>query len=228
MLKIHINSENQAEIFSTIQGEGLDAGKAAIFIRLQGCSVHCFFCDEKETWVPKTNNSCEMNTDEILNSIYKLNVSTKRIVITGGEPSEQELRPLLQTLLDNGFELSIETAGTGRFLTDILTMQKNFPDQLKITFSPKEIYSAHSKIQDDNIWKQAKEIKFVIASEKAESYVSNTIIPKLDQFLNPATIFLVADWYDIDSYKGKCHTLAQLYPNRIRMGFQLHKLVDLP
>ena len=39
-----------AETFFSIQGEGATAGAPAVFIRLQGCSVGCAWCDTKYSW----------------------------------------------------------------------------------------------------------------------------------------------------------------------------------
>ena len=41
-----------AETFYSIQGEGATVGQPAIFVRLQGCSVGCGWCDTKYSWDP--------------------------------------------------------------------------------------------------------------------------------------------------------------------------------
>ena len=48
-----------SEEFYSVQGEGVNAGTAAYFVRLAGCDVHCPWCDSKETW----NVNDAKNTD---------------------------------------------------------------------------------------------------------------------------------------------------------------------
>lgn len=49
---------NLVEIFSAIQGEGLNVGTRQIFIRFGGCDLRCHFCDSPHTWTPKS--SCQI------------------------------------------------------------------------------------------------------------------------------------------------------------------------
>jgi len=49
---------NLVEIFSAIQGEGLNVGTRQIFIRFGGCDLRCHFCDSAHTWTPKS--SCQI------------------------------------------------------------------------------------------------------------------------------------------------------------------------
>lgn len=96
------------EIFYTIQGEGPDAGRPAIFIRLAKCNLRCFFCDtEFETWK-------SMTLDEIISTVAKITEQTKceLVVITGGEPLLQNIFWLVYGLNVNGVTCTIETAGT--------------------------------------------------------------------------------------------------------------------
>lgn len=46
------------EIFSAIQGEGLNVGTRQIFIRFGGCDLRCHFCDSAHTWTP--NSTCQI------------------------------------------------------------------------------------------------------------------------------------------------------------------------
>lgn len=94
-----------AEQFFSIQGEGYWVGKPAWFIRLQGCSVGCPWCDTKETWDTMKLNA---NIQEIVDGVP---AHIKHVVVTGGEPFEQNIKPLLRGLSDNKHMVQIETSG---------------------------------------------------------------------------------------------------------------------
>jgi organic radical activating enzyme len=97
-----------AEVFYSIQGEGVTAGLPAVFVRLQGCSVGCGWCDTKYSWDPEAGSAVELGTlvDEV--SAYPC----RRAVVTGGEPLESTLFvPLLRALGSRGFSIEVETAG---------------------------------------------------------------------------------------------------------------------
>lgn len=238
-LILHTSCDSKAEIFETIQGEGVDMGLPAFFIRLQGCNVHCFFCDEKETWVKRDNNSIEIEPEEIIEELESINPLLKRVVITGGEPTEQQLEPLIALLVKNNFRVSVETAATGQFLGDLFknySKTQNDSDNftsylqkpLNITFSPKEVYSKSSSIQDEKIWTNCDELKFVIANEEAVEYLINRIVPNLQKHRNQCPIFLVPDWFNFEANKKIVIELLKQYPNRFRLGTQMHKIVDMP
>lgn len=95
------------EIFYSLQGEGRWAGTPCVFVRLSGCNLRCDFCDTKH------QTSKEYSDGEILREIQKY-MPCKHIVLTGGEPTLQNLDPLIDLLLDNGYYIAIETNGTRR------------------------------------------------------------------------------------------------------------------
>src|SRR5688572_20090185 len=98
-----------AEIFFSIQGEGATAGLPAVFIRLQGCSVGCQWCDTKYSWDPAAGRAVEL---EGLISQAR-SYPCRSVVITGGEPLESPLfGPLLAALQHERFEIEVETSGT--------------------------------------------------------------------------------------------------------------------
>ncbi|VFP83354.1 7-carboxy-7-deazaguanine synthase QueE [Candidatus Erwinia haradaeae] len=115
-------------IFQTLQGEGVYTGVPAIFIRLQGCTIGCNWCDTKYTWnkrttreIPwqevllKTEESDHWGTSDettVLRTITRCGWTAKHIVITGGEPCLHDLRPLTIALQSAGFTCQIETSGT--------------------------------------------------------------------------------------------------------------------
>jgi 7-carboxy-7-deazaguanine synthase len=97
-----------AECFFSIQGEGVTAGAPAVFIRLQGCSVGCRWCDTKYSWDPAAGQEVTLGAlvDEALA------FPCRRAVITGGEPLESPLfAPLAEALRGPGFTIEVETSG---------------------------------------------------------------------------------------------------------------------
>ena len=110
-----------SEIFCSIQGEGRYAGTPAYFVRLQGCPIHCFFCDTKDTWFTDRADAppfLRLSPREILNSIIDMTggaTTIPLVVITGGEPfygqNGEELADLVDTIAELKFRVSIETSG---------------------------------------------------------------------------------------------------------------------
>ncbi len=103
------------ELYKSVQGESSFAGLPCIFVRLAGCNLRCAWCDSEYTF----SGGKPFIADEILAQIDAL-APCRLVEFTGGEPMLQarELLPLMQTLLDRGFELMIETSGE-RPLADV-------------------------------------------------------------------------------------------------------------
>jgi organic radical activating enzyme len=95
------------EDFYTIQGEGMNTGRAAYFIRLGGCDVECVWCDVKESW--DANKHPLLTVSDLLEKVK--GSPAKLVVITGGEPAMHDLTALTSVLKENGYELAIETSG---------------------------------------------------------------------------------------------------------------------
>ena len=83
-----------AEMFAdTIQGEGVNAGVISTFIRLQGCTLQCTWCDTLDVW--PTGN--EYSFDEIFEMFESINLIEKirngqHLILTGGSPLKQQQR----------------------------------------------------------------------------------------------------------------------------------------
>jgi 7-carboxy-7-deazaguanine synthase len=98
-----------AETFFSIQGEGPTAGAPAVFIRLQGCSVGCAWCDTKYSWDPRGGHPADV--EALVGEA--LGHPCRRVVITGGEPLESSLfAPLARALVERAFCVEVETSGT--------------------------------------------------------------------------------------------------------------------
>ena len=112
------------EIFLTLQGEGAQAGRRAVFLRLSGCNLwtgrerdrpkaHCTFCD---TDFVGTNgeNGGRYEAEALAEKVEALwgEGARRLVVITGGEPLLQLDPPLIEALHGLGFEVAVETNGT--------------------------------------------------------------------------------------------------------------------
>lgn len=77
------------EIFYSIQGEGLNAGAPAIFVRFGNCNLKCSWCDTKYTWHKNFVDNKEVDLEYVFAEIRKYPQS-KHLVLTGGEPLLQQ------------------------------------------------------------------------------------------------------------------------------------------
>jgi organic radical activating enzyme len=116
LLKISRRPDGCPEIFYSIQGEGVNTGKPAIFLRLGLCNLACTWCDTKYTWdwgqYDPEEQIKEMSPEEVEREI--LRYSCRYLVVTGGEPmiQQRQLIPLLERLKNKEFDIEIETNGT--------------------------------------------------------------------------------------------------------------------
>ena len=97
------------EIFWSAQGEGLNLGISSIFIRMAGCSLRCPYCDTRGAWLAGS----EMSAAGIAAAVDELQAATPgaRLVISGGEPLEQDLGELVRILHGKHYFLAVETNG---------------------------------------------------------------------------------------------------------------------
>jgi len=101
-----------AEIFSSIQGEGIYAGEPQIFLRFVSCNMSCSFCDEKSK-KPRSAMTPEEAIKKI-NSLEKRFGPHHSVSLTGGEPLLQYgfLKDFLPLLKKGKYPVYLETNGT--------------------------------------------------------------------------------------------------------------------
>jgi len=95
-------------VFHTIQGEGPLTGHPAIFIRLGGCNLQCPQCDTEYTGSKVVYQMVEA----IMMRVRLLHPGPRLVVITGGEPFRQNISPLCFALIDEDYQVQVETNGT--------------------------------------------------------------------------------------------------------------------
>ena len=127
-------------IFYSLQGEGRNTGRAAVFIRFAGCNLRCSFCDTE------FNSYREMSDEDILTAIR--DYPSRFVVLTGGEPTLQVDEAFVDLLHQHGYEVAMESNGTRQAPQNLdwLTVSpkeggkelgawgKRMPDEIKVVF----------------------------------------------------------------------------------------------
>jgi len=203
MLKIN-------EIFVSIQGEGTRTGELCAFVRLCGCSFGCYYCDTKYA---NLEEGIEYSIDELLGVVKKFNVNL--VEITGGEPLEQAKTPIFaEKLLENGFEVLVETNGS----RDISVLPKNAVKivDVKLPWAGQKNYFLYENLR---FLTKNDELKFVIDGidgyNWAKDFIKSHAIPAQIIFSPCAS-------------KIEPQVLAQMIIKdklNVRFGLQIHKIL---
>ena len=116
MLKLARLPSGEPEIFASIQGEGVSAGRPSTFVRLSLCNLACTWCDTKYTWdwarYDPAVEIARTKSTEVVERVAALGV--ENVVITGGEPLMQQdaLSDVAEALTSAGHRIEVETNGT--------------------------------------------------------------------------------------------------------------------
>ena len=201
------------EIFYTLQGEGAHAGIPAVFVRFSGCNLRCPWCDTD--FADFTSMTAEEIVNEML-SLYDLpNVRRKMCVLTGGEPSLQVDKPLLDALHAAGFYICIETNGTRPLPEGIdwITCSPKEGTRLALT-NVNEVKVVFTGTYDPEVWRTKIE---------AEHWMLQPLRYTGEWLLEHA----VDEWED-DRNDNLDDTVRYILSHPFwRLSVQLHKIVGL-
>lgn len=116
------------EVFYTLQGEGANTGRPAVFCRFAGCNLWtgreadrkaavCRFCDTEFVGTDGPGGGKFSTADDLAAAVAAAwpggdPMGRPLVVCTGGEPLLQLDRPLIEALHEAGFEIAVETNGT--------------------------------------------------------------------------------------------------------------------
>ncbi len=206
------------EIFYTLQGEGVQTGRPAVFCRFSGCNLwsgreedrvaaKCKFCDTDFVGTDGTGGGVFDDADKLVKAIaetFPCDKSTKAarfVVLTGGEPALQADGELIIALHKEGFKIAIETNGT------VL-----IPEGIDwVTVSP--------KAGTELVVRSGDELKLVHPQEG--------ILPEVFEDLHFRN-FLLQPKYDPDLKKNTKHAVQYCLAHpRWRLSLQIHKMIGI-
>lgn len=199
---------NVVEIFQSIQGEGANVGRSAVFIRLSGCNKACWYCDTD--W----SKGDSMPVSQILDEVKKYSKSDEYpnnlIIWTGGEPTLQLTNEVLDYFSE--YYNCIETNGTNPV-----------PSKIQyISCSPKvspEILKAN--------FERVNEFRYPIGVGDLLPDISE--LPEADNyFVSP--VFLGEEkkrFQQVDENVKYAIDFVSTHP-KWRLSLQLHKLLNIP
>lgn len=196
------------EIFHSIQGEGANTGRSAVFVRLAHCNENCWFCDTD--W----SKYSDMNVLQVLDEVRKLSkpedYPNNLLIWTGGEPTMQLTNEILEQF--SGFYNCIETNGTNPV-----------PSRIQyISCSPK----VSPEILRKN-FNRVNEFRYPVAA--------GDILPKITE-LPPADYYFISPLFTgVEKKRLKQNNENILYSidyikrnPQWRLSLQIHKLLNIP
>ena len=209
------------DIFYSLQGEGSNTGRAAIFIRFAGCNLRCSFCDTE------FDSYTEMTDDKVISEIKSLTshlspltshpsplTSHLLVVLTGGEPTLQVDEAFVDLLHQHGYEVAMESNGT-----------RPAPRNLDwLTVSPKSLPLSPSEGRG----KHPDEIKIVFTTEEEVEQLITTFPLPLEGargrlYLQPCD---TGDPVRNAEIMQRCVEYIKQHP-QWRLSLQTHKLIGI-
>ena len=163
-------------LWRTVQGEGVQAGRAAVFVRLAGCNLWTGHEADRARDAARSGADCprwcdtdftkagavKLSAEDLATEAARVGGAVRFCVLTGGEPLLQADAALVRALRAEGFTVAVETNGTQR-LADAFGAEADWPDW--VVCSPKLPEAALSLEACD-------ELKLVVPDYRPEAYAT--------------------------------------------------------
>ncbi len=201
------------EIFLSIQGESSHAGRPCAFVRLTGCPMRCVWCDSVYTFT----GGARISFDEIFAQLKEFGCNL--VEVTGGDPlAQKNAFPFIARLLDDGYEVLIETGGF--FSTEKVDARAKIILDVKCPASGESERNFWANLERLNAEKD--EVKFVIADLNDWEF-ARSVIAKYD-LENHTKEILISPIFGVENLAEIAETVAQS-GLKVRLNLQLHKYI---
>ena len=206
-MTLHVN-----EIFFSIQGESLHAGRPCVFVRLTGCNLRCSYCDTTYAYAEGT-------FFPVSAVVEKISAFPCRLVeITGGEPLVQpETLLLVTTLLEKGFEVLLETNGS----IDIGNVDLRCVKIVDVK-CPSSNESHRNNLNNLLLLSPRDQLKFVLCDRKDFNFAVQ-ILKQLPAHLPPDHVLFSPAYHILPPDQLADWILSAKLP--VRLHLQLHKII---
>ena len=201
------------EIFLSIQGESSHAGRPCAFVRLTGCPMRCTWCDSVYTFTGGERISFE----DIFARLKAFGCNL--VEVTGGDPlAQKNVYPFITRLLDDGYEVLIETGGF--FSTEAVDERAKIILDVKCPASGESDRNHWANLERLNAEKD--EVKFVIADLNDWEF-ARRIIEKYD-LENRTNEILISPIFGVENLRQIAETVSRS-GLKVRLNLQLHKYI---
>jgi len=217
-----------AEIFYSIQGEGMLAGVPSVFVRTSGCNLRCTWCDTPYTsWKPEGS---DLPLDAILAETRSH--EARHVVVTGGEPMiVEDVVPLTHAMKDSGLHVTIETAGTVHqpVACDLMSISPKLANSTPHDREGGRWAAQHDRLRyQPEVLKKlmadyAYQLKFVVAAPEDLEEIENIL---KDTGADRRRVVLMPEGTDTETLRDRGRWLADICKReKFRYGPRLH--IDL-
>ncbi|APJ02806.1 7-carboxy-7-deazaguanine synthase QueE [Silvanigrella aquatica] len=219
------------EIYPCLQGEGVNLGKPSLLVRFQICNLRCVWCDTPYTHTFKSDPLEKENSKSKQKFVrYTLETLVEKIksfqinhlILTGGEPTLQNLGLLMRTL-GNNFTAEVESNGTRIPHLQIPNFLEQDYNLMQWNISPKFSNSGEKIISESlHHWSHLSQnhnsvyFKFVVRKDFVENDMTEILDIVKTYHLEKARVLLMPEGTHLESQINN----VWLHDKCIKYGFR--------